>query len=85
MAKLNWGDTGFIGVPTEQPQFAQGFMEMTGLKGVVSTDLALLRKTFPFTDTPAGVALENGHEKEALSKFEGEEPAATLKKLGFVN
>ena len=85
MAKLNWGDTGFIGVATEQPQFAQGFMQMTGLKGVVSTDLALLRKTFPFTDTPAGVALENGYEKEALSKFEGEEPAATLKKLGFAN
>src|SRR6266404_6128353 len=85
MAKLNWGDTGFIGVATEQPQFAQGFMQMTGLKGVVSTDLALLRKTFPFTDTPAGVALENGYEKESLSKFEGEEPAATLKKLGFAN
>jgi hypothetical protein len=85
MAKLNWGDTRFIGVATEQPQFAQGFMQATGLKGAVSTDLALLRKTFPFTDTPAGVALENGHEKAALSQFEGEEPAATLKKLGFAN
>jgi uncharacterized membrane protein YphA (DoxX/SURF4 family) len=85
MAKLNWGDTRFVGVATEQPQFAQGFMQMTALKGVVSTDLALLRKTFPFTDTPAGVAIENGHEKAALNQFEGEEPAATLKKLGFAN
>jgi uncharacterized membrane protein YphA (DoxX/SURF4 family) len=85
MAKLNWGDTRFVGVATEQPQFAQGFMQATGLKGVVSTDVGLLRKTFPFTDTPAGVALENGREKAPLAKFEGEEPAATLKKLGFVN
>ena len=46
-------------------------------------DTALLRKTFSFMDTPAGVALENGHEKAALNQFEGEEPAATLKKLGF--
>jgi hypothetical protein len=72
-------------VATEQPQFAQFFMQATGLKGVVSTDLALLRKTFPFTDPPAGVALENGHERAALAQFEGEEPAATLKKLGFAN
>src|SRR5437867_2835252 len=70
MAKLNWGDTRFVGVATEQPQFAQYFMETTGLKGVVSTDIALLRKTFPFTDTPAGVALENGSEKAPLAKFE---------------
>src|SRR5262245_30518908 len=85
MAKLNWGDTRFVGVATEQPQFAQGFIQTTGLKGVVSTDLELLRKTFPFTDTPAGVALENGREKAALAKFEDDEPAATLKKLGFAN
>jgi len=85
MAKLNWGETRFIGVPSEQPQFAAGFMQRTQLPGVVSTDLALLRKIFPFTDTPAGVALEDGRQKAALSQFEGDEPAATLKKLGFAN
>ena len=85
MAKLNWGDTKLISVPTEQPQFAPNFMRSTQLPGVVSLDAALLRKTFSFVDTPAGVALENGHEKAALSQFEGEEPAATLKKLGFAN
>ena len=31
------------------------------------------------------VALENGREKAALSQFDGDEPAATLKKLGFAN
>jgi uncharacterized membrane protein YphA (DoxX/SURF4 family) len=85
MAKLNWGDTQFVGVATEQPQFGQYFMQTTGLKGVVSTDLDLLRKTFPFGDPPAGVALENGREVAALTQFEGEEPAMTLKKLGFAN
>jgi uncharacterized membrane protein YphA (DoxX/SURF4 family) len=85
MAKLNWGDTRVIGVATEQPQFAAGFMQTTGLQGVISTDIAVLRKTFPFVDPPAGVALENGHEKAMLTQYEGEEPAATLKRLGFVN
>jgi hypothetical protein len=85
MAKLNWGDTQLVGVATEQPQYGQYFMQTTGLKGVVSTDLAVLKKTFPFGDPPAGVALENGHEKAALTQFEGDEPAATLKKLGFAN
>jgi uncharacterized membrane protein YphA (DoxX/SURF4 family) len=85
MAKLNWGDTQLVGVATEQPQYGQYFMQTTGLKGVVSTDLELLKKTFPFGDPPAGVALENGREKAALTQFEGEEPAATLKKLGFAN
>jgi uncharacterized membrane protein YphA (DoxX/SURF4 family) len=85
LAKLNWGETQLVGVATEQPQFAQGFMQTTGLKGVVSTDLGVLRKTFPFVDPPAGVAIENGHEKGMLTQFEGDEAAATLKKLGFAN
>jgi hypothetical protein len=85
LAKLSWGETQFVGVATEQPQFGQGFMQTTGLKGVIATDLAMLRKTFPFVDPPAGVALENGHEKAMLTQFEGDEPAATLKKLGFAN
>ncbi len=85
LAKLNWGDTQLVGVATEQPRFAQSFMETTGLKGVVSTDLAILRKTFPFVDPPAGVALENGREKGALNQFEGDEAAVELRKLGFAN
>jgi hypothetical protein len=85
MAKLNWGDTQIVGIATEQPQFGHYFMQTTGLKGVVSTDLDLLKKTFPFGDPPAGVALENGREVAAVTQFEGEEPAATLKKLGFAN
>jgi uncharacterized membrane protein YphA (DoxX/SURF4 family) len=84
MSQLDWGDTKVIGVPTEQPQFAQSFLDDTKLKAGVSNDLALLKKTFPFGDPPAGVAIENGREREAVTRFEGDEPVATLKRLGFV-
>jgi uncharacterized membrane protein YphA (DoxX/SURF4 family) len=84
MSKLNCGDTRVVGVATAQPQFAPEFLRTTGLKGGISTDLTVLKKIFPFGDPPAAVALENGREKEALTRFEGEEPAASLKKLGFI-
>ncbi len=84
MAKLNWGDTKLVAVPIEQARFAPGFMQDTGLKGVISPDVQVLKKVFPFVSAPAGVALENGREKMALTQFDGEEPGATLKKLGFV-
>ncbi len=87
LAALNWGQTRFVGVPTENPQFGDWFMGKAGLtgKGPVSTDLALLRKTFPFDTPPAGVALENGYETAMLLQFEDKEPFAALKKIGFVN
>ncbi len=84
MSKLNWGDTRVVAVPISQPQFGQGFLEDTGLKAVISTDLQPLKKIFPFVSTPAGVALVNGREKMALTQFEANEPADTLRKLGFV-
>jgi uncharacterized membrane protein YphA (DoxX/SURF4 family) len=86
MAAMNWGDTKVVAVAVQQKQFGQQFMDMTGLarKGVLSPDVELLRKTFPFVSAPMGVAIENGREKAELTQFEGEEPGATLKKLGFV-
>jgi uncharacterized membrane protein YphA (DoxX/SURF4 family) len=87
LAALNWGGTRFIGVPTENPQFGDWFMGKAGLtgKGIVSKDLAVLQKTFPFDTPPVGVAIENGYEKTMLLQFEDKEPAATLKRIGFVN
>jgi uncharacterized membrane protein YphA (DoxX/SURF4 family) len=84
LAAMNWGDTRVIGVPTRMPQFAANFMQMTGMKKPVSTDWVLLNKTFSVKGTPGGIALENGHEKAQLTQFEGDEPAATLKKLGLI-
>jgi hypothetical protein len=74
-----------IGVATEQPQFAADFLHDTGLQASISPDIQILKKTFPFGDPPAGAAIENGRQKQAITQFEGDEPAATLKRLGFVD
>jgi hypothetical protein len=86
LAALDWGSTRFIGVATENPQFGGWFMGKAGLtgKGPVSTDLDVLKKLFPFDLPPAGVALEDGYQKQMLLQFEDAEPKATLEKLGFV-
>lgn len=84
MSKMNWGDTRVVAVPISQPQFAQGFLDDTHLNAVISKDLPQLKKIFPFVSAPAGVALVDGREKAALTQFEDNEPATTLKKLGFV-
>jgi uncharacterized membrane protein YphA (DoxX/SURF4 family) len=84
MSRMNWGDTKVVAVPIQNPQFAPQFLQDTGLKAAVSPDVAVLRQVFPFVSAPAGVALENGRERAPLTQFEGDEPGATLKKLGFV-
>jgi uncharacterized membrane protein YphA (DoxX/SURF4 family) len=84
MSQLHWGDTRVVGIPTSQPRYAPRFFEDTGFRAVVSSDLQKLKQVFPYAAMPAGVALENGREKAPLTKFEGEEPGATLKRLGFV-
>lgn len=85
LAALNWGNTRFVGVPTENPQFGSWFMGKAGLtgRGPVSKDLDALKKIFPFDLPPAGVAIEDGYEKAMLLQFEDAEPGATLKKIGF--
>jgi uncharacterized membrane protein YphA (DoxX/SURF4 family) len=85
MSKLDWGDTRIVAVPINVPQFAQGFLDDTHLKAVISNDLPQLKKIFPFVSAPAGVALVNGREKMALTQFEEPEPVGTLKKIGFIN
>jgi hypothetical protein len=84
MSQLHWGDTRVVGVPISQAHYAAQFMQDTGFSMAITTDLAKLKEVFPYAGVPAGVALENGREKAPLTKFEGEEPAATLKQLGLV-
>ena len=84
MSHLNWGDTKVVAIATEHPQYAPQFLQDTGLKAAISTDLEKLKQVFPYASPPAGVALENGREKASLTKFEGDEPGATLKQLGLV-
>lgn len=84
MATYNWGETKVVVVPIQQPQFAASFLQDTGLRAGITSDAAALRQTFPFAGVPAGVALQNGREVKPLTQFEGEQPAATLKELGFI-
>ncbi len=86
MAKLNWGDTKVVAIPTVNPQWAGQFLHDTGLKAATSLDLAKLRKAFPFVDPPFGVALVNGQVKETLGQAQLKPPlpGAELKKVGFV-
>lgn len=86
MSKYNWGDAKVIAIPTRVQQFAGAFLQDTGLKAPVSLESDRLRKVFQFVDPPYAVALEDGHQKAAFdqAQFTESEPAASLKKLGFV-
>jgi uncharacterized membrane protein len=85
MSRLNWGSTSVVAIPVSAARYGAAFLQETGLKAVLSTDLDKLKPVFPYTAVPAGVALENGREKAALTKFEEDsEPADTLRQLGFV-
>ncbi|HLH43854.1 MAG TPA: MauE/DoxX family redox-associated membrane protein [Bryobacteraceae bacterium] len=98
MSAYRWKDVVIVGIPTRQPQFAGAFMRddpppagqaPRPLKGVVSLDLQKLKAVFPFGDPPYGVALENGREIGPVQSYDdddaGTEPAATLRKLGFID
>ncbi len=85
MSKYNWKDTKVVAIPTQDPQFAAAFLRDTGLRAGTSNDLQLLRSIFKFQDPPYGVALVRGRQKVAITAFEDStEPAAALRKIGFI-
>jgi uncharacterized membrane protein YphA (DoxX/SURF4 family) len=84
MAKWNWKDTRVVAIATRVPHFTQDFLRDTQLRAGVSPDHDLLKKTFAFGDPPFAVALENGHQKAALTRFDEQEPGKTLRELGFI-
>lgn len=77
MAQLHWNDTRIVAVPVEQPQYAAEFIRQTGLPAVVTENFESLKGAVGYTTYPFGVALQNGHEKAELTRFEDAEPAAT--------
>jgi uncharacterized membrane protein YphA (DoxX/SURF4 family) len=85
MSQFHWGNTKVVAVPVEMPQFAGQFLEQTGLKALVSSDFDKLKTAFGYTAYPFGVAVENGREKAPVMQFENTEPAATLKRIGFID
>jgi len=84
MSQLEWGDTRVVAIPVELPQFAGQFVAESGLKAVVTSDFDLLKRRFGYTAYPFGVALDDGREKAPVRRFDGTEPAATLRRLRFV-
>ena len=84
MSHYRWSGTRVVAVPVEMPQWAPAFLNETGLKAVITSDFASLKTTFGYTTYPFGVAIENGREKAPLTRFDDDEPATSLKKLGFI-
>ncbi len=84
MSTLDFGSTRVVSVPTQSPHWAASFLNDTHFKSGVSNDLEPLKKVFPFRDPPYGVVIENGRQKGVVSRFEDDEPTATLKKLGAI-
>jgi uncharacterized membrane protein YphA (DoxX/SURF4 family) len=88
MSTYHWKDVTIVGIPTRAQQFAEAFMHDNKLNGVTSLDRDKLKAVFPFGDPPYGVALENGREVGPVQSYDdedtGTEPAATLRKLGYI-
>ena len=84
MAELTWEAT-FVGVPTQDFEFAPGFVDDTGLKDVrLSPELDLLRGKFPFEDVPYAVAIDEGRVVGRLRFFEEPQLSKQLREIGFV-
>jgi uncharacterized membrane protein YphA (DoxX/SURF4 family) len=85
MSRQQWQHTEIIAVPTVNPQFAGAFLRDAGLQARVSSDSALLRKTFTFTDPPYAVALFQGRQAASFNSGELERAVyPALKRLGFI-
>ena len=84
LAALDWGDTRVVATAVELPQFAQQFLAETGLRAVVTPDFETLKKAFSYRAYPYGVVVVDGRERASLTKFEDDEPASTLRRLGVV-
>jgi len=84
MAKLDWSQTRIVAVPVELPQYAPQFLAETGLQAVITPDFDLLKRTFSYNSYPFAVAIENGRQKAALTRFDSTEPVATLRRLELV-
>ncbi len=84
MSAFAWGETRVVAIPVEQAAYAGAFLKESGLHAVVTSDFQKLKTIFGYTAYPFAVAVDGGREKAALTRFENDEPRATLKQLGFI-
>jgi hypothetical protein len=88
MSKYEWTDanTRVIVAPLRVPQFAEYFLQDTGLKAAaITSDGDKLREEFGISsDPPFGVAIENGRTQGTFVTFDDSEPKGQLQSLGWV-
>jgi hypothetical protein len=84
MSKYEWTDARVVAVPVELAQFAGQFLEQTGLRAVVTSDYEKLKGPLGYNAYPYAAAVVDGRVKASIVKLEGDEPAATLRRLGFI-
>jgi hypothetical protein len=84
MSKLEWNEARVVAVPVDLPQFAAGFLGDSGLRAVLTTDFEARKGPMGYRAYPYVVALVDGRVKGSMATLGGEEPAATLRTLGFV-
>ncbi len=72
-------------IPYSVPEFANGFIKDTGFsKARISNDLEKFKASFDIPQGPSAAALDNGRQQARITNFDGDEPAPTLRKLGFL-
>ena len=85
MSTYKWkSDVMIIGLPTQQPQWAEGFFHDTKFNAHVSTNTEELRKLFVFNYPPYAVVLDNGRVKGIVSHYDEPQPEADLRNLGLI-
>ncbi len=85
MSTYKWkSDVTVISFPTQQPQWAEGFLHDTKFVAKVSNDTEQMRKLFVFNYPPYGAFIVNGRVKGIVSHYDEPQPEAELRELGLI-
>jgi uncharacterized membrane protein YphA (DoxX/SURF4 family) len=87
MSGYHWKESvRLYAIPYSVPEFANGFIKDTGFSKLkVSNDLEKFKASFSIPQGPSAATIENGRQQARITNFEGDEPAPTLRKLGFID
>jgi uncharacterized membrane protein YphA (DoxX/SURF4 family) len=85
MSTYKWkSDVTVISFPTQQPQWAEGFLHDTKFVAKWSPDTDGMRKLFVFNYPPYGVVLDNGRVKGIVQSYDEPQPEPDLRKFGMI-
>jgi uncharacterized membrane protein YphA (DoxX/SURF4 family) len=85
MSTYKWkSDVTVISFPTQQPQWAEGFLHDTKFVAKVAKETDVMRKLFVFNYPPYGVVLDNGRVKGIVSHYDEPQPEADLRNFGLI-